>query len=180
MRISKLCVCATNTDTVNHTNTAQKCGDIVDVYGPVRAMVLRRQIADIEQQIAKIERTAEYARKRRGLARRILITMSIAAIASALTVVALSIIVSVPISSALWVVPSALGGSAVAQSVAALRESDAIRQLDCQLDALQSQLAAKRDELAEVSRWKPGPTLADGLRPAVPKLYSGVSLRSGG
>lgn len=178
MRITRLCVCATNTDYADGAKTPCTKSASIDRYDPVRAMVLRRQIADIEQQIARIERTAEYARKRRALARRITVTMSVAAIASALTVVVLSVIVSVPIASALWVVPSALGGSAVAQSVAAMRESTVIRGLECRLDTLQSQLEAKREELAEVSRWKHAPTLADGLRLAAPRLSCGVSLRS--
>lgn len=121
-----------------------------DVLTIPRRIFVRRAIADTERRIEAKLREIDAAIERRALARRIVAVMSVATVLSSIVTLAISFGPLSPISVAVWVVPSALGGSAVAQSVVAMRESQVIRHLRDDAYALRALADKLRSELAVV------------------------------
>lgn len=117
-----------------------------------RRVYLRRAIVDTQRRILAKQTDLEAARRRRAMARRFVFVMSAAAVIFSVVTLALTFSPLAPISAAVWVVPSAFGGSAVAQSVLAMREGDAMRQIRNDIYAMQSLLNQMRRELARLEK----------------------------
>lgn len=143
------------TQYANATDTMQNCPSAMtgpwrcgDRYEPSRRDSLRRALAELD---ARIDRTAteiELAERRRGLARRLVVAMVLATAVTSIAALACTVGALVPLAPAMWVLPSALGGSAVSQSATALRESARIRDAGIELASLRRAREAIARDLA--------------------------------
>lgn len=119
----------------------------MDAYDEDGRAQLRRALRRVESRIAECEDEITEARQSRAVARRMTLVMCIATMVTAAATVALSLTMAAPLVAAAWVLPSALGGSAVGQSVVAMQCSVRIRQLESHRDSLIVTAQCLREQL---------------------------------
>lgn len=117
------------------------------VIDPITRLRLRRQIASAKDRLAEFERELETHREKRAMSRRLAALTAIGAVATSLLVIAVSTAITPAIASALWVLPSALGGSAVSQAASALRETANIWQVRGEVEKLEAHLSQLQRQL---------------------------------
>lgn len=122
-----------------------------DVWIPGRRTRIERALREVQTRIEVRESEVGEARKRRGLHRRMAVVMSLMTLASSIVTLVLMFGPAAPLTTAIWVVPSAFGGSSVSQSIAAIMESRTIHRLLHELDALRVVQAELSSELRAIT-----------------------------
>lgn len=131
--------------------TKQPESPVVDTWVPGRRSRIEKALRDVENRIEVRESEVGEARKRRGLHRRMAVVMSLMTLASSIVTLVLMFGPAAPLTTAIWVVPSAFGGSSVSQSIAAIMESRTIHRLLHELDALRVVQAELSSELRAIT-----------------------------
>lgn len=116
--------------------TKQPEPPVVDTWVPGRRTRIERALREVQTRIEVRESEVGEARRRRKLHRRMAVVMSLMTLASSIVTLVLMFGPAAPLTTAIWVVPSAFGGSSVSQSVAATMESRTVHRLLHEIDAL--------------------------------------------
>lgn len=111
---------------------------------------IRRAISVLDRMIGERDLRIAQARRDRVTARRLCWAMSVATVVSSVAVLCGTLLGAGPLAAALWVVPSALGGSAVSQAAAALGAAERIRTLEVERTALAAARGTLLSELHNV------------------------------
>lgn len=123
----------------------------VDIFVPSRRSSIEKALREVQTRIEVRESEIGEARNRRRFHRRMAVVMSLMTLASSAVTLILMFGPAALLTTAIWVVPSAFGGSSVSQSIAAIMESRTIHRLLHELDALRVVQAELSSELRAVA-----------------------------